>query len=119
MQPKFPIKEDFNLSVINFFEPNKERIEKMVTMLQKMEKSLDTYLCKPLEDNEAHFACGDALESVTHALEELKKEMNYYQIEIVAKAKSWDKYPQNFFNGEDINELERRAYIDGYIDGKL
>ena len=119
MQPKFPIKEDFNLSVINFFEPNKERIEKMATMLQKIEKSLDAYLDKSLEDNEARFACGDALESVTYALEELKKEMNYYQIEIVAKAKSWDKYPCDFFNGEDKNEPERRAYVNGYIDSKL
>ena len=117
--PKFPIKEDLNISVINFFEPNRGRLEKMVAMLQKMEKSLDAYLDKPLEDNEAHFACGDALESVTYELEELKKEMNYYQTEIVAKAKSWDKYPCDFFNGEDKNEPERRAYVNGYIDGKL
>ena len=119
IQPKFPIKEDLNSSVINFFEPNRERIEKMVSILQKMEKSLDAYLDKPLEDNEANFACGDALESITYALEELKKEMDYYQTEIVAKAKSWDKYPCDFFNGEDTNELERRAYVNGYIDGKL
>ena len=119
IQHKFPIKEDFNISVINFFEPNRGRIEKMVAMLQKIEKSLDAYLDKPLEDNEAHFACGDAFENVTYELNELKKEMNYYQIEIVAKAKSWDKYPCDFFNGEDKNEFERRAYVNGYIDGKL
>ena len=117
--PKFPIKEDLNISVINFFEPNRERIEKIVAMLQKIEKRLDAYLDKPLEDNDVHFACADALESVTYALEELKKEMNYYQTEIVAKAKSWDKYPCDFFNGEDKNEFERRAYVSGYIDGKL
>lgn len=118
MPHKSPIQEDINLSVINFFVPNRERIEKMAAMLQKMEKSLDAYLDKPLEDN-GSFACGDALESVTCALDELEKEMNYYQTEIVAKAKSWDKYPCDFFNGEDKNELERYAYVKGYIAGKL
>lgn len=119
MQPKFPINKDFNLSVINFFEPNKERIEKMVTILQKMEKSLDTYLNKPLDDNDAHFTCLDALENVTGALKELIIAMNYYKTEIMAKAKSLDEYPCDFANGEDKNELERRAYVNGYIDGKL
>ena len=119
MQQKCPIREDLNVSVINFFEPNRERLEKIINMLKKMEKSLDKFLDKPLEDNNAHFACGDALENVIEELKEMTIAMNYYQIEIVAKAGSWDKYPCDFFDEEDKNEPERHAYVKGYIDAKL
>ena len=119
MQQKFPIKEDLNLSAINFFEPNRERLEKIIYMLQKMEKSLDKFLDKPLENNNANLACGDALENVIEELKEMTIAMNYYQIEIEAKAVAWDKYPYDFFNEEDKNEPERHAYVKGYIDAKL
>ena len=119
MYKKFPIKEDLLLSAKNFFEPNKERIEKMVSMLQKMDKSLDAYLDKPLDDNNAHFTCGNALENITGALKDLIIAMNYSQTEIVAKAQSWDRYPFDFSDGEDRNEFERKAYAKGYIDSKL
>lgn len=119
MYKKFPIKEDLNLSVKNFFEPNKERIEKMVSLLQKMGKSLDAYLDKPLEDNDTHYSCGNALGNVTGALKDLIIAMNYYQTEIVAKAQSWDRYPCDFVDGEDRNEFERKAYAKGYMDSKL
>ena len=115
---KFPIKEDFNASAINFFKPNRERIENMISTIQKMEKSLDKYLDKPFEDNNAHFACGDALENVMEELKRLIIAMNYYQTDIIAKANSWDRYPYDFFNGEDRNELERRAYVKGYFDSE-
>lgn len=118
MYKKFPIKEDLNLSVINFFESNKERITKTISLLQKIEKSLDAYLDKPLENN-GHKACGDALDDVEGVLKDLIIAMNYYQTEIVAKAQSWDIYPCDFFDGEDRNELERKAYVKGYIDGKF
>ena len=118
MYGKFPIKEDLNASVINFFNPNRERIEKMISTLQKMEKSLDAHLDKPLNDNDAHFTCGDALENVTGALKDLIIAMNYYQTDIIARAKSWDRYPCDFFDGEDRNELERRAYVKGYFDSE-
>ena len=119
MYKKFPIKEDLLLSVKNFLEPNKERIEKMVSMLQKMETSLDAYLDKPLDDNCAHISCGNALENVTGALKDLIIAMNYYQTEIIAKAQSWDRYPCDFSDGEDRNEFERKAYAKGYMDSKL
>lgn len=110
--------EDLSLSMERFVAPNKERIEKMVSMLQKMEKSLDAYLDKPLDENNVHFACGDALENVTGALKELIIAMDYYHIEIKAKAKSWEIYPPEVFDGEDRNEFARDAYITGYIDAK-
>ena len=119
MYKKFPIKEDLLLSANNFFEPNKEGIEKMVSMLQKMNKSLNAYLDKPLEDNDARFTCGSALENVIGALKDLIIAMNYYQTEIVAKAQSWDRYPCDFSDGEDRNELERQAYVKGFMDSKL
>ena len=110
--------EDFNLSMGHFVAPNKERIEKMVSMLQKMEKSLDAYLDKPLDDNNVHFACGDALENVIGGLKDLIKVMDYYKIEIGAKAKAWEVYPVDFWEEEDRNEFARNAYITGYIDAK-
>ena len=119
MYKKFPIKEDLLLSAKNFFEPNKERVEKMVSMLQMMNKSLKAYLDKPLEDNDAHFTCGNALGNLTGALKDLIIAMNYYQTEIVAKAQSWDRYPCDFSDGEDRNESERKAYVKGYMDNKL
>ena len=119
MYKRFPIKEDLNLSVINFFEPNKERITKTISLLQKMEKSLDAYLDKPLDEDNGHYACGDALENVIGALDDLIIAMNCYQVEIEAKAQSWDRYPYDFFDGEDRNEFERQAYVKGYMDGKF
>ena len=119
MYKKFPIKEDLLLSAKNFFEPNKERVEKMVSILQMMNKSLKAYLDKPLEDNDAHFTCGHALGNLTGALKDLIIAMNYYQTEIVAKAQSWDRYPFDFVDGEDRNESERQAYVKGYMDNKL
>ena len=118
MYGKFPIKEDLNASAINFFEPNRERMEKMISMLQKMENRLDAYLDKPLDDNNTQFTCGDVLENVTRSLKELITAMDYYQTEFVAKAKSWDRYPCEYLDGEDRNESERRAYVKGYLDSK-
>ena len=91
----------------------------MVSLLQKIEKSLDACLDKPLEGNDAHFTCGKALGNVTGALKDLIIAMNYYQTEIVAKAQSWDRYPCDFSDGEDRNEFERQAYVKGYMDSKL
>lgn len=110
--------EDLNLSMNRFIVPNKERVEKMLSLLQRMEKSLDAYLDKPLDDNNVHFACGDALENVIGGLKDLIKVMDYYKVEIGAKAKSWEMYPYNFYDEEDRNESARSAFIAGYIDAK-
>ena len=110
--------EDLNLSMNRFIVPNKERVEKMLSLLQRMEKSLDAYLDKPLDDNNVHFACGDALENVIGGLNDLIKVMDYYKIEISAKAKSWEMYPSEVFDGEDRNEFARSAFMAGYIDAK-
>ena len=118
MERKFSMSEDLSLSMWRFVAANKERIEKMVSMLQKMEKSLDAYLDKPLDEDNGHYACGNALENVIGALKELIHEMDYYHIEIKAKAKSWENYPLEVFDGEDKNESARTAYAKGYIYAK-
>ena len=110
--------EDFNLSMNRFIVPNKERVEKMLSLLQRMEKSLDAYLDKPLDDNNVHFACGDALENVIGGLKDLIKVMDYYHIELEAKAKAWEVYPVDFWEEEDRNEFARSAFVAGYIDAK-
>ena len=110
--------EDFNLSMNRFIVPNKERVEKMLSLLQRMEKSLDAYLDKPLDDNNVHFACGDALENVIGGLKDLIKVMDYYKIELEAKAKAWEVYPVDFWEEEDRNEFARSAFTAGYIDAK-
>lgn len=110
--------EDFNLSMNRFIVPNKERVEKMLSLLQRMEGSLDADLDKPLDDNNVHFACGDALENVIGGLKELIKVMDYYKIEIEAKAKSWERYPVDCYEEEDRNEFAREAFVTGYIDAK-
>ena len=110
--------EDLNLSMNRFIVPNKERVEKMLSLLQRMEGSLDAYLDKPLNDNNVHFTCGDALENVIGGLKDLIKVMDYYKIEIGAKAKSWEMYPHNFYDEEDRNEFARSAFVAGYIDAK-
>lgn len=118
MRTNFSMAEDLNLSMNRFIVPNKERVEKMLSLLQGMEKSLDAYLDKPLDDNNVHFACGDALENVIGGLKDLIKVMDYYRIELEAKAKAWEKYPFNFWDGGDMNESARAAYVKGYIDAK-
>ena len=110
--------EDFNLSLERFFAPNKGRVEKMLSLLQRMEGSLDAYLNKPLDDNNVHFACGDALENVIGGLQDLIKVMDYYRIELEAKAKAWEVYPVDFWEEEDRNEFARSAFMAGYIDAK-
>ena len=110
--------EDFNLSMNRFIVPNKVRVEKMLSLLQRMEKSLDADLDKPLDDNNVHFACGDALENVIGGLKDLIKVMDYYKIELEAKAKAWEVYPVDFWEEEDRNEFARSAYVAGYIDAK-
>ena len=118
MRTNFGMAEDFNLSLERFFAPNKEKLENMVSKLEKMEKSLDAYLDKPLDDNNVHFACGDALENVIGGLKDLTKEMDYYKIELEAKAKAWEVYPVDFWEEEDRNEFARSAFAAGYIDAK-
>ena len=112
--------EDFNLSMNRFIVPNKERVEKMLSLLQRMEKSLDAYLDKPLDDNNVHFACGDALENVIGGLKDLIKVMDYYKIELEAKAKAWELYPipVDCYEEEDRNEFAREVFVTGYIDAK-
>ena len=112
--------EDFNLSLERFFAPNKEKLENMVSKLEKMEKSLDAYLDKPLDENNVHFACGDALENVIGGLKDLIKVMDYYKIELEAKAKAWEVYPipVDCYEEEDRNEFARSAFMAGYIDAK-
>ena len=113
--------EDFNLSMNSFIVPNKERVEKMLSLLQRMEKSLDAYLDKPLDDNNVHFACGDALENVIGGLKDLIKVMDYYKIELEAKAKAWEAYPATIDCWEeegDRREFARDAFVTGYIDAK-
>lgn len=113
------IYEDLKNSTNCFFNPNKERVEKMLSLLQRMEGSLDAYLDKPLDDNNVHFACGDALENVIGGLKDLINAMDYYKHEIDAKAKSWEAYPHKFTDdGEDLNESVRRGFVDGYIYAK-
>lgn len=113
------IYEDLKTSTNCFFNPNKERVEKMLSLLQRMEGSLDAYLDKPLDDNNVHFACGDALENVIGGLKDLINAMDYYKHEIDAKAKSWESYPHKFADdGEDLNESVRRGFVDGYIYAK-
>ena len=112
--------EDFNLSMNRFIVPNKERVEKMLSLLQRMEKSLDAYLDKPLDDNNVHFACGDALENVIGGLKDLIKVMDYYRIELEAKAKAWEIYPEPVDCWEEVDRTEfaREAFVTGYIDAK-
>ena len=110
--------EDFNLSMNRFIVPNKERVEKMLSLLQRMEKSLDAYLDKPLDDNNVHYACGNALEEIMGQLKDLKKEMDCFSNTLEAKAKAWEVYPVDFWEEEDRNEFARSAFIAGYIDAK-
>ena len=111
--------EDLICAANRFFVPNKEKVEKMLSMLQKMEKSLNAYLDKPLDDDNVHFACGDALEQIVEALRDLTDSMDYSSIEYKAIAKAWEKYPFNTWEGEDRNAYARGAYVDGYIDANL
>ena len=110
--------EDFNLSMNRFIVPNKERVEKMLSLLQRMEKSLDAYLDKPLDDNNVHYACGNALEEIMGQLKDLKKEMDCFSNTLEAKAKAWEVYPADFWEEEDRNEFARSAFMAGYIDAK-
>ena len=110
--------EDFNLSMNRFIVPNKERVEKMLSLLQRMEKSLDAYLDKPLDDNNVHYACGNALEEIMGQLKDLKKEMDCFSNTLEAKAKAWEVYPADFWEEEDRNEFARSAFVAGYIDAK-
>ena len=110
--------EDFNLSMNRFIVPNKERVEKMLSLLQRMEKSLDAYLDKPLDDNNVHYACGNALEEIMGQLKDLKKEMDCFSNTLEAKAKAWEVYPVDFWEEEDRNEFARSAFVAGYIDAK-
>ena len=118
MEKKISMSEDLIYSINRFFVPSKEKVEKMLSMLLKVEKSLDAYLDKPLEDDNVKFACGDALEQIIGGLRDLTNSMDYYSIEYEAIAKAWDKYPLNFWDGEDRNESARAAYVIGYIDAK-
>ena len=110
--------EDFNLSMNRFIVPNKERVEKMSSLLQRMEKSLDAYLDKPLDENNVHYACGNALEEIMGQLKDLKNEMDCFSNTLEAKAKAWEVYPVDFWEEEDRNEFARSAFIAGYIDAK-
>ena len=110
--------EDFNLSLERFFAPNKEKLENMVSKLEKMEKSLDAYLDKPLDENNVHYACGNALEEIMGQLKDLKNQMDCCRIELEAKAKAWEVYPVDFWEEEDRNEFARSAFAAGYIDAK-
>ena len=110
--------EDFNLSMNRFIVPNKVRVEKMLSLLQRMEKSLDAYLDKPLDDNNVHYACGNALEEIMGQLKDLKKEMDCFSNTLEAKAKAWEVYPVDFWEEEDRNEFARSAFVAGYIDAK-
>lgn len=119
MEKKICMSEDFIYAINRFFVPSKEKAEKMLSMLQKMEKSLDAYLDKPLEEDNVKFACGDALEQIIGGLRDLTNSMDYYSIEYEAIAKAWEKYPLNFWDGEDRNEFARAAYVNGYIEAKI
>ena len=110
--------EDFNLSLERFFAPNKEKLENMVSKLEKMEKSLDAYLDKPLDENNVHYACGNALEEIMGQLKDLKNEMDCFSNALEAKAKAWEIYPIDFWEEEDRNEFARSAFAAGYIDAK-
>ena len=114
------MEEDFNLSLERFFAPNKEKLGNMVSKLKKMEKSLDAYLDKPLDENNVHYACGNALEEIMGQLEDLKNQMDCCRIELEAKAKAWEVYPipVDCWEEEDRNEFARNAFITGYIDAK-
>lgn len=118
MEKKICMSEDLVCAMNRFFVPSKEKVEKMLSMLQKMENSLDAYLDKPLDDDNVHFACGDALEQIIGGLRDLTNSMDYYSIEYEAIAKAWEKYPFKFWDGEDMNESARGAFVDGYIDAK-
>ena len=117
MEKKISMSEDLIIAMNRFFVPSKEKVEKMLSMLQKMEKSLNGYLDKPLEDDNVKFACGDALELVVEALRDLTDSMDYSSIEFEAIAKAWERYPSDW-DGEDRNASARYAYADGYIDAK-
>ena len=110
--------EDFNLSMNRFIVPNKERVEKMLSLLQRMEESLDAYLDKPLDENNVHYACGNALEEIMGQLKDLKNQMDCCRIELEAKAKAWEVYPVEFWEEEERNEFARSAFMAGYIDAK-
>ena len=118
MRTNFSMAEDFNLSMNRFIVPNKERVEKMLSLLQRMEKSLDAYLDKPLDENNVHYACGNALEEIMGQLKDLKKEMDCFSNTLEAKAKAWEVYPVDFWEEEDRNEFAREAFVTGYIDAK-
>ena len=118
MKTNFSMAEDFNLSLERFFAPNKEKLENMVSKLEKMEKSLDAYLDKPLDENNVHYACGNALEEIMGQLKDLKNQMGCCRIELEAKAKAWEVYPTDFWEEEDRNEFARSAFVAGYIDAK-
>ena len=118
MEKKISMSEDLICAINQFLVPSKDKVEKMLSMLQKIENSLDAYLDKPLDDEDVHLACGDALEGIIRGLRALTDSMDYYSIEYEAKAKAWEKYPFNFWDGEDMNESARTAYVKGYMDAK-
>lgn len=118
MEKKISMSEDLICAMNRFLAPSKEKVEKMLSMLQKMENCLDAYLDKPLDDDNVHFACGNALEQIIGGLRDLTNSMDYYSIEYEAIAKAWEKYPFKFWDGEDVNESARAAYVKGYIDAK-
>ena len=119
MEKKISMSEDLICAINQFLVPSKDKVEKMLSMLQKIENSLDAYLDKPLDDDNVHLACGDALEGIIRGLRALTDSMDYYSIEYEAKAKAWEKYPFNFWDGEDMNESARTAYVKGYMDAKI
>ena len=118
MEKKICMSEDFIYAINRFIVPSKEKVEKMLSMLQKIEKSLDAYLDKPLEDDNVKFACGDALEQIIGGLRDLTNSMDYSSIVYKAIAKAWERYPLDFWDGEDRNESARAAYVNGYIEAK-
>ena len=102
--------EDFNLSLERFFAPNKEKLENMVSKLEKMEKSLDAYLDKPLDENNVHYACGNALEEIMGQLKDLKNQMIDNIVKIRADIDQRTALELNpMINNELIDEIIKRT----------
>lgn len=118
MRTNFSMAEDFNLLIERFFAPSEENLENIVSKLEKMEKSLDAYLDKPLDENNVHYACGNALEEIMGQLKDLKNKIDCFSNILEAKAKAWEIYPVDFWEEEDRNESARSAFVAGYIDAK-
>ena len=89
--------------------------------LDKMLKTLDDVMDKPLSEDNPKYCCGDSLEKIRDFMESIKIDLDGYRDVLYAKALSFEAYPDCYFitndDGErhDISEDERNAFVNGFL----